>query len=147
MSFIVDFFSHAQDKEREPAAARAEDNASRLKGYQAMEEKQRAYVQWCERKPKVPFANEKGGHPMVSRRWHAVRASDHPRAARCSRATSPTMTTIALTPRCCAQPAASSTLTPLYPLAPSTHPKTSQYEQRSRMYPHLQYARRNEEKR
>jgi hypothetical protein len=66
MSFIVDFFTHAQDKEREPAATRAEENAKRLQGYQAMEEKQRQYVQWCERKPKVPFANEKS-HPMVSR--------------------------------------------------------------------------------
>jgi hypothetical protein len=65
MSFIVDFFTHAQDKERESPAALAEQNRERLKGYQAMEEKQRAYVQWCERKPKVPFANEKS-HPMVS---------------------------------------------------------------------------------
>jgi hypothetical protein len=64
MSFIVDFFTHAQDKEREPAAFRAEENAKRLQGYQAMEEKQRQYVQWCEKKPKVPFANEKS-HPMV----------------------------------------------------------------------------------
>lgn len=66
MSFIIDFFTNAQNKEREPAASRAEDNAARLKGYQAMEEKQRQYVQWCERKPKVPFANEKS-HPMVRR--------------------------------------------------------------------------------
>lgn len=66
MSFIIDFFTNAQDKEREPAATRAEENAARLKGYQDMEVKQRQYVQWCERKPKVPFANEKS-HPMVRR--------------------------------------------------------------------------------